>query len=101
MRTTVRLDEHLLSEVKKYAAETGRTLISVLEDALRDTLARRARCRRGARACASRRARATASGRASISTTPRPCSKRWSRRTQGLMLSAQTRCTPESAVNRL
>jgi hypothetical protein len=41
MRTTVRLDEHLLAEVKKYAAESGRTLTSVLEDALRDTLARR------------------------------------------------------------
>ena len=41
MRTTVRLDEHLLSEAKKLAAETGRTLTSVLEDALRDTLARR------------------------------------------------------------
>lgn len=41
MRTTVRLDEHLLSEVKKYAAESGRTFTSVLEDALRDTLARR------------------------------------------------------------
>lgn len=42
MRTTVRLDEHLLAEAKKYAAESGRTLTSVLEDALRDTLARRA-----------------------------------------------------------
>jgi catechol 2,3-dioxygenase-like lactoylglutathione lyase family enzyme len=41
MRTTVRLDEHLLSEVKKYAADSGRTLTSVLEDALRDMLARR------------------------------------------------------------
>lgn len=41
MRTTVRLDEHLLAEVKKLAAESGRTLTSVLEDALRDTLARR------------------------------------------------------------
>ncbi|MFI4887347.1 MAG: hypothetical protein ACHP7B_01210 [Burkholderiales bacterium] len=41
MRTTVRLDDHLLREAKKYAAESGRTLTSVLEDALRDTLARR------------------------------------------------------------
>ena len=41
MRTTVRLDERLLTEVKKYAAESGRTLTSVLEDALRETLARR------------------------------------------------------------
>ena len=49
MRTTVRLDEHLLAEVKEYAAESGRTLTSVLEDALRDTLARRsaqAKCSR-------------------------------------------------------
>lgn len=47
MRTTVRLDDRLLAEAKKYAAETGRTLTSVLEDALRETLARRqARVRR-------------------------------------------------------
>ncbi|HEX6793550.1 MAG TPA: ribbon-helix-helix protein, CopG family [Casimicrobiaceae bacterium] len=42
MRTTVRLDEHLLAEAKKFAAESGRTLTAVLEDALRDALARRA-----------------------------------------------------------
>ncbi|MEJ7670143.1 MAG: type II toxin-antitoxin system VapB family antitoxin [Casimicrobiaceae bacterium] len=41
MRTTVRLDERLLAEAKKYAAESGRTLTSVLEDALRQTLVRR------------------------------------------------------------
>ena len=41
MRTTVRLDEQLLAEAKKYAAESGRTLTAVLEDALRETLARR------------------------------------------------------------
>lgn len=41
MRTTVRLDERLLAEVKKYAAESGCTLTSILEDALRETLARR------------------------------------------------------------
>jgi hypothetical protein len=41
MRTTVRLNEKLLAEAKKYAAESGRTLTSVLEDALRETLARR------------------------------------------------------------
>lgn len=41
MRTTVRLDERLLTEAKKHAAETGRTLTAVLEDALRETLARR------------------------------------------------------------
>ena len=41
MRTTVRLDEHLLSEAKKYAAESGKTLTAVLEQALRESLARR------------------------------------------------------------
>jgi hypothetical protein len=41
MRTTVRLDDRLLASAKKLAAETGRTLTSVLEDALRETLARR------------------------------------------------------------
>ena len=40
MRTTVRLDERLLAEAKKHAAATGRTLTSLLEDALRETLAR-------------------------------------------------------------
>jgi hypothetical protein len=41
MRTTVRLDERLLAEAKKRAAETGRTLTALLEDALRESLARR------------------------------------------------------------
>jgi len=41
MRTTVRLDDHILAEAKKIAAESGRTLTSVLEDALRESLARR------------------------------------------------------------
>ncbi len=41
MRTTVRLDEHLLARAKQQAAETGRTLTAVLEDALRESLARR------------------------------------------------------------
>ncbi len=41
MRTTVRMDDRLLAEAKKYAADSGRTLTAVLEDALRETLARR------------------------------------------------------------
>lgn len=41
MRTTIRLDERLLAEAKKLAAESGRTLTSILEDALRESLARR------------------------------------------------------------
>lgn len=41
MRTTVRLDERLLAEAKKAALDSGRTLTAVLEDALRESLARR------------------------------------------------------------
>ena len=41
MRTTVRLDEGLLAQAKRMAAESGRTLTAVLEDALREKLARR------------------------------------------------------------
>lgn len=41
MRTTVRLHEPLLAEAKKYAAETGTTLTALVEDALREKLARR------------------------------------------------------------
>lgn len=39
MRTTVRLDEGLLQEVKAYAAGGNRTVTSVLEEALRRLLA--------------------------------------------------------------
>jgi len=38
MRTTVRLDEHLLRSAKEHAAKTGRTLTAVIEEALRRTL---------------------------------------------------------------
>ncbi|MGH2630805.1 MAG: type II toxin-antitoxin system VapB family antitoxin [Actinomycetota bacterium] len=41
MRTTIRLDDALLTEAKALAARTGRTLTKVVEDALRETLARR------------------------------------------------------------
>jgi len=40
MRTTVRLDDDLLRQTKTLAAQTGRTLTAVIEDALRETLAR-------------------------------------------------------------
>ena len=43
MRTTIRLDESLLAEAKEVAARTGRTLTSVIEEALRESLARRRR----------------------------------------------------------
>ena len=41
MRTTVRLDDQLLTEAKQLAASTGRSLTLVIEDALREMLARR------------------------------------------------------------
>lgn len=40
-RTTIHLPERLLAEVKKAAAESGRTMTAVIEDALRERLSRR------------------------------------------------------------
>jgi len=40
MRTTIRLDDELLTSAKRRAVETGRTLTAVIEDALRRALAR-------------------------------------------------------------
>ena len=40
MRTTIRLDPDLLAEAKALAARTNRTLTKVIEDALRESLAR-------------------------------------------------------------
>jgi len=41
MRTTIRLDDHLLAQAKQVANATGRTLTRLIEDALRQSLARR------------------------------------------------------------
>jgi hypothetical protein len=41
MRTTVRLDDDLLAAAKARAAESHTTLTSLIEDSLRQTLARR------------------------------------------------------------
>lgn len=41
MRTTVNIDERLLIEVKTIAAQSGRTLSALIEDAIRASLARR------------------------------------------------------------
>lgn len=41
MRTTLDLDDKLMREIKKHAAESGQTLTRVVESALRDNLARR------------------------------------------------------------
>lgn len=40
MRTTVNISDHLLAEAKRLASSTGRTLSQVVEDALRESLAR-------------------------------------------------------------
>ena len=40
MRTTIRLDDDLLNQVKAYAARSGKTLTSVISDSLRETMAR-------------------------------------------------------------
>ena len=41
MRTTIRLDDYLLSEAKKMAAESKMSLTALIEDALRELLSRR------------------------------------------------------------
>jgi len=43
MRTTIKLDDELLVEAKSIASRTGRTLAAVVEDAVRDSFARRRR----------------------------------------------------------
>lgn len=40
MRTTIRLDDNLLTRTKELAARSGRSLTAVIEDALREMLAR-------------------------------------------------------------
>jgi hypothetical protein len=46
VRTTIRIEDQLLREAKSVAASTGRTLGEVVEDALREALARRRECGR-------------------------------------------------------
>ncbi len=41
MRTTVSIDDQLLVEVKTVAVQSGRTLSAVIEDAIRQSLAKR------------------------------------------------------------
>lgn len=40
MRTTVRINDQLLAEAKQYAAQTEQTLTAIIEEALRQMLAR-------------------------------------------------------------
>lgn len=42
MRTTINLDDHVLADARSLARRTGKTLTAVIEDALRERLARRA-----------------------------------------------------------
>lgn len=42
MRTTIRLDDDLLTRAKAHAASSGRTLTALIEDALRAALSRAA-----------------------------------------------------------
>lgn len=49
MRTTIRLDEKLLKEAKRQAAESGTTLTAIIEESLRERLAR-GKMREGKRA---------------------------------------------------
>jgi hypothetical protein len=41
MRTTVTIDDALLAQAKRVAAETGRSLSAVVDDALKESLNRR------------------------------------------------------------
>ena len=40
MRTTINVDDQVLREIKKIVAESGKTLAAVIEEALREKLAR-------------------------------------------------------------
>lgn len=40
MRTTIRLDDELLKEAKRQAAESGKTLTAIIEESLRERLSR-------------------------------------------------------------
>jgi len=42
MRTTININNDLLAQAKAFAQQSGKTLTSVIEDALRERLARRA-----------------------------------------------------------
>lgn len=45
MRTTIRLEDRLFREVKRLAADMHRTFTAIIEDAIRELLARRRRSR--------------------------------------------------------
>ena len=41
MRTTIHIDDHLFAKLKGIAADTGKTLTAVIQDALLESLSRR------------------------------------------------------------
>jgi hypothetical protein len=49
MRTTINLPDELLAQIKKLAATSHSTITALIEDALREALARRRRTRRHGR----------------------------------------------------
>ena len=49
MRTTLNLDDRLMKDLKRRAAETGRTLTEVIESAVRESLERESTPARGYR----------------------------------------------------
>jgi hypothetical protein len=49
MRTTINLPDELLAQIKKLAATSNSTITALIEDALREALARRRRTRRHGR----------------------------------------------------
>ena len=49
MRTTIKLDDDILIEAKAIAARTGRTFADVVEEAVRESFARRRAARPGSR----------------------------------------------------
>ena len=44
MRTTIRIDDRLFTEIKQRAARTHQTIAAVIEEALRESLHRRETC---------------------------------------------------------
>ncbi len=48
MRTTIHIDDHLFTELKGIAVDTGKTLTAVIQDALRESLSRRRTTERSA-----------------------------------------------------
>ena len=41
MRTTIQIDDHLMTRVKEFAAKSGKTMTTVIEDALRQSFERK------------------------------------------------------------